>query len=68
MAEKKPQNLANHAKFDPLFHFVVGPVFAPCRHRWDDSLSVAPQLSLGVIFRDLGSGGNCDLQDSPLRT
>ena len=27
MAEKKPQNLANHAKFDPLFHFVVGPVF-----------------------------------------
>jgi hypothetical protein len=27
MAEKKPQNLANHARFDPLFHFVVGPVF-----------------------------------------
>ncbi|MGA2644156.1 MAG: DUF6526 family protein [Candidatus Sulfotelmatobacter sp.] len=27
MAEKKPQNLANHAKFDPLFHFVVLPVF-----------------------------------------
>jgi hypothetical protein len=28
MAEKKPQNLANHAKLDPLFHFVVLPVFA----------------------------------------
>jgi len=27
MAEKKPQNSANHAKFDPLFHFVVLPVF-----------------------------------------
>jgi Family of unknown function (DUF6526) len=27
MAEKKPQNLANHAKLDPLFHFVVLPVF-----------------------------------------
>jgi hypothetical protein len=28
MAEKKPQNLANHARFDPLFHFIVLPVFA----------------------------------------
>ncbi|MGD1024798.1 MAG: DUF6526 family protein [Candidatus Sulfotelmatobacter sp.] len=28
MAEKKPQNLANHAKLDPLFHFIVLPVFA----------------------------------------
>lgn len=28
MAEKKPQSLANHAKLDPLFHFVVLPVFA----------------------------------------
>lgn len=27
MAEKKPQTLANHAKLDPLFHFVVLPVF-----------------------------------------
>jgi Family of unknown function (DUF6526) len=27
MAEKKPQNLANHAKLDPLFHFIVLPVF-----------------------------------------
>ncbi len=28
MAGKKPQNLANHAKLDPLFHFIVLPVFA----------------------------------------
>jgi hypothetical protein len=28
MAEKMPQTFANHAKLDPLFHFVVLPVFA----------------------------------------
>jgi hypothetical protein len=28
MAEKKPQTYANHARFDPLFHFFVIPVFA----------------------------------------
>jgi len=28
MAEKKPQTFANHARFDPLFHFFVLPVFA----------------------------------------
>ncbi len=28
MAEKKPQTFANHARFDPLFHFFVIPVFA----------------------------------------
>ena len=27
MAEKKPQTFANHARFDPLFHFFVIPVF-----------------------------------------
>lgn len=27
MAEKKPQTLANHARFDPLFHMIVIPVF-----------------------------------------
>lgn len=27
MAEKKPQTFANHARFDPLFHFFLGPVF-----------------------------------------
>jgi len=28
MAEKSPQNFANHARFDPPFHFFVLPVFA----------------------------------------
>src|SRR5579871_4009813 len=27
MAESKPQNYANHTRFDPLFHFFLGPVF-----------------------------------------
>jgi heme/copper-type cytochrome/quinol oxidase subunit 4 len=27
MAETKPQNYANHTRFDPLFHFFIGPVF-----------------------------------------
>jgi hypothetical protein len=27
MAEKKPQTFANHTRFDPLFHFIVIPVF-----------------------------------------
>lgn len=28
MAERKPQTFANHARFDPLFHFFVLPIFA----------------------------------------
>jgi Family of unknown function (DUF6526) len=28
MAEKSPQNFANHTRFDPAFHFFVFPVFA----------------------------------------
>ena len=27
MAEKVPQNLSNHTRFDPLFHFFILPVF-----------------------------------------
>jgi hypothetical protein len=27
MAEKSPQDLAHHARFDPPFHFFVLPVF-----------------------------------------
>jgi len=27
MAEKRPQTFANHAHLDPLFHFIVLPVF-----------------------------------------
>lgn len=28
MAERKTQNLANHVRFDPLFHFFLVPIFA----------------------------------------
>ena len=27
MAQKVPQNLSNHTRFDPLFHFFILPVF-----------------------------------------
>lgn len=27
MSEKRPQTLANHTRFDPWFHFFLGPVF-----------------------------------------
>ncbi len=27
MAEKQPQNFSNHTRWDPLFHFFIGPVF-----------------------------------------
>ncbi|MGA7928400.1 MAG: DUF6526 family protein [Candidatus Sulfotelmatobacter sp.] len=28
MAEKKPQTFTNHARLDPLYHFLVLPIFA----------------------------------------
>ena len=28
--ERRPQTLANHAKFDPMFHFVLIPVLIAC--------------------------------------
>jgi Family of unknown function (DUF6526) len=30
MSEKRPQTLANHAKTDPMFHFVIGPLSFIC--------------------------------------
>ena len=30
MSERRPQTLANHAKFDPLFHFFLAPVLLGC--------------------------------------
>jgi hypothetical protein len=30
MSEKRPQNLANHGRLDPWFHFVIIPVLAVC--------------------------------------
>ena len=30
MSERRPQTVANHAKFDPLFHFFLAPVLLGC--------------------------------------
>ncbi len=30
MSEKRPQTLANHARFDPLFHFFLAPILLAC--------------------------------------
>ena len=30
MSEKHPQTLANHAKIDPIFHYVIGPLSFIC--------------------------------------
>jgi hypothetical protein len=30
MSERRPQTLANHGKFDPLFHFFLVPVLIAC--------------------------------------
>ncbi len=30
VSEKRPQTLANHGKFDPLFHFVLAPLLLGC--------------------------------------
>jgi hypothetical protein len=30
MSERRPQTLANHGKFDPLFHFFLAPVLLAC--------------------------------------
>jgi hypothetical protein len=46
MAEKAPQTFANHARFDPLFHFFLLPVFA-----------LAVVMSLIHLFAHLSTGG-----------
>jgi hypothetical protein len=45
MADKQPQSLANHTRFDPLFHFFLAPVFA-----------LGLVLSLIHFFAHLGEG------------
>jgi MFS superfamily sulfate permease-like transporter len=30
VSDKQPQTLANHARFDPLFHFVLAPLLFGC--------------------------------------
>jgi Family of unknown function (DUF6526) len=50
MAEKKPQTFANHARYDPLFHFFALPVFlllpfvAAAHFIW------RPSLHAGLLF------------------
>lgn len=46
MANHTPQNLSNHTRFDPWFHFFVGPV-----------LILALILSLVHFFAHLSEGG-----------
>jgi len=50
MAEKMPQTLANHTKLDPLFHFVVLPVFALSAIGGTIHFPSAPQLHSGSFF------------------
>ncbi|MGE5054571.1 MAG: DUF6526 family protein [Acidobacteriota bacterium] len=45
MGEKQPQSLANHTRFDPLFHFFLAPVFA-----------LGLVMSLIHFFAHLGEG------------
>ena len=67
MAEKMPQTLANHARLDPLFHFIVLPVFVlaaiggTIHFLWHPSFHSASFFAISV------SGFNRDIQDSPLR-
>lgn len=46
MAEKRPQDYSNHARFDPLFHFFLIPVFA-----------IAIVFSLVHFFAHIARGG-----------
>jgi hypothetical protein len=50
MAEKKPQTFANHARFDPLFHFFALPVLA-FSAVWSAVHFIRhPEMSSGVAF------------------
>jgi hypothetical protein len=50
MAEKKPQSFANHARFDPLFHFFAIPVFGISVIATVVHLVMHPSLRAGGIF------------------
>jgi hypothetical protein len=50
MAEKKPQSFANHARFDPLFHFFAIPVFGISVVATVVYLIMHPSLRAGWIF------------------
>jgi hypothetical protein len=50
MAEKKPQTFANHARFDPLFHFFALPVFLFLPFAAAANFVRHPGLHAGVLF------------------
>lgn len=50
MAEKKPQTLANHARFDPLFHFFALPVFLLLPFLAATHFVRHPSLHAGALF------------------
>jgi hypothetical protein len=50
MAEKKPQTLANHARFDPLFHFFALPVFLLLPFLAAAHFVRHPSLHAGALF------------------
>jgi hypothetical protein len=49
MAEESAQNFANHARYDPLFHFFVLPVFALLLLASIVHLCIWPSLHAGVL-------------------
>ena len=50
MADKKPQSFANHTRLDPLFHFIVLPVFGLLPIATAVHFIWRPSLHLGIIF------------------
>jgi hypothetical protein len=50
MAEKKPQTFANHARFDPLYHFFALPVFLLLPFVAAANFVRHPGLHSGLLF------------------
>jgi hypothetical protein len=50
MSEKKPQTLANHARFDPAYHFFVAPVFLVLALAGAVHFVRRPNLHSGLMF------------------
>jgi hypothetical protein len=50
MAEKKPQTFANHSRLDPLFHFIVLPVFGIAAVSGVVHFLWHPSLHSGLLF------------------
>jgi hypothetical protein len=50
LAEKKPQSFANHARWDPLFHYVALPIFALLPIVAAVHFIWRPSLHLGLVF------------------